>query len=104
MTTIALLLVSLYFWAGELEYGGLGEAWRKAGWINWSLGHLADILHYFLPDFFQNIINYGILKQPWWGAGFFGTVVLYYVLRSRFRRWSDAACEKARYWVMGKAR
>ena len=32
-TNIALLAVSFYFWAGELEYGGFGETWREASKI-----------------------------------------------------------------------
>ena len=69
VTNLALLAVSFYFWASELEYGGFGESWREASSINWFLGHVADVLHYFLPDFFSNFITYSILIQPYWGGG-----------------------------------
>jgi len=35
------------------------------GFINCSLEHIADVLNYFLPDFFEGIITLGVINQPW---------------------------------------
>jgi uncharacterized protein (DUF2235 family) len=103
-TTVALLAVSFSFWIGWLDPCGFENAWRAPDWVVWVLGHVADVLQYFLPDFFNNIITFGILEQPWWGGGLFGLIGLYYWLRCKLRCKSNKACETARGLVLRKAR
>jgi uncharacterized protein (DUF2235 family) len=103
-TTLLLLSLSVFFWAGEVEYGGYGEAWRQASWWNGALGHIADILNYVLPDLFRNIINYGVLKSPWWVVGLSAAIGVYYLLRARWRKQSDTACDTARQYVLQRRR
>ncbi len=98
--SINLLAVSFYFWAGDVVSGGLGATWRDAGPDNWFLGHVSDILKYFLPDFFNNIIDQIILNRPIWGGGLIAVIVVYYALREAFRLWSANACEKARRFIL----
>ena len=90
--------VSFYFWVGDEAKCGVGECSTS-----WLIVQVADILRYFLPDFFSNIITFGVLKQPWWAGGLLVVVIVYYVVRQRFRRMSVQACDRARVLVLERA-
>lgn len=102
LTTIALVATSLVFWVSETQYPNPTDAWRDASWMNWFLAHVTDMLRYVLPDVFNNIVNYGFLAQPAWGAGFVGVAAVYWVLRAQFRKLSDRVLETARVFVLDR--
>lgn len=98
--SLFVVCVAFILWNSEIEYAGLGQAWRDASTQNWALGHVADVLHYFLPDFFNNIVTFGVLKQPAWGLGLLLLLAVSYVLRHWLRKRSDEACDDARKLVL----
>lgn len=101
LTSLVLVGVSFRLWIGDLDFSvELGKPWREASTANWALGHVADVLRYVLPEFFENAVNYAVLREPAWGGGVVATLVVYYGVRTRFKRWSDRICETARIFVL----
>ncbi len=79
---IFLVIVSFIVWIGPIDwkwwlelkkgfttwFGNLINSnwWLDLliGFIYWSLEHIAEILNYFLPDFFEGIITLGVINHP----------------------------------------
>ncbi len=66
---VTLLVASGYFWMNTIEH------WGRSG-LN---GHVADILTYFTPVFFHNIIELGISSNPQYGILFTILIIILYL-------------------------
>jgi hypothetical protein len=72
--TLAVIITALCLWK-----------WAPASADGmWLTKHLADILKYFLPLMFDNLINVVVLKQPW----FFGSAIVLVLFYIKFRNWA----------------
>ncbi|MEN8133948.1 MAG: DUF2235 domain-containing protein [Thermodesulfobacteriota bacterium] len=72
--TLAVIITALCLWKW-------GTASADGTWLT---GHLADILKYFLPVMFDNLINVIVLKQPL----IFVAAIVLVVFYIRFRNWA----------------
>ena len=68
--------------------------------VNGFLGHVSDILGYFLPKIFENAINFGVINYPGLFGGLVIFVILLIVVRGKIRNKMDDAQEEMRKIVL----
>ncbi len=60
-----LILFSLVLWIkSPLMDAKAIETWQNASCLHWLLAHLADIMRYVLPDFFNGFITFVVIQYP----------------------------------------
>lgn len=102
LSVLALVAVSGFlWWKPPLEWGNL-ELWKQASGINGFLGHVADILRYVLPDFFEGAITYAVIQHPWWFGSIFIWSGILYLLRFKLKTNMEGFQEDARIFILNK--
>ncbi len=61
-----------------------------------TCGHVADIMYYVLPKFFDGFTTYFAIGHPYYLLAIVAYFVILRYLRNRWRRKTHAACERAR--------
>jgi hypothetical protein len=89
-STLLLVVVAGYFWNGcpGRDACPPGPSSADTVWV-----HMADVLKYFLPTFFDDFITFIV---PYWLAIVAAYFIVLRVLRNRWRKTTQAACETAR--------
>ncbi len=98
--TLLIVLSAGWFWIyPPLQWGN--RASRDIAWsLAWLMGHIADVLNYILPEFFEGLVTVAVIQQP----QYFGWTVIFaiilLILKNNFRGGSFRACEEARNAVV----
>lgn len=85
-TTIAILGIAGFYWLCP------PENWGNSG----IQKHIADILNYFTPVYFEGLIEVTVVQQPIWLYGFVLFIAIYISVRNYFRRLTEKCSEKMR--------
>jgi hypothetical protein len=89
-STLVVIGLAIFFWINPPEpVQGSG-----------LMGHIADILNYFLPEMFEGLITVAVLQYSWifWTAILF--LVIYVMVRNRARHQTVRVAERLRRLVM----
>jgi hypothetical protein len=89
-STLVVIGLAIFFWINPPEpVQGSG-----------LMGHIADILNYFLPEMFEGLVTVAVLQYPWifWTAIIF--LVIYVLVRNRARHQTVRVAERLRRLVM----
>ncbi len=63
---------------------------------NWLTQHLADIIHYFLPKYFDRFVDFITVEHPLWLVAIVAYFIILRCLRNLWRRKTQDAAESAR--------
>ena len=94
---------ALWFWIyppyPPLQWGNATSG-DSVGWSSWLMGHIADILNYFLPVFFEGLVTVVVLKCPilFWVIVLF--LLVLWCLRVILLDRNVRACEAARSTIL----
>lgn len=92
-SAMLLLVSAVYFWI----YSPLPECVSDQTCVrNWFTGHVADIMYYFLPKFFDGFTTYFAIMHPYYLVAIVAYFAMLRYLRNRWRRYTHNACERAR--------
>ncbi len=98
--TLLIVLSAGWFWIYPPLQWGNRASQDTTGWLDWLMGHIADVLNYILPEFFEGLVTVAVIQQP----GYFGSAVIFAIflwrLKRLFRRRNFKACEEARNVVV----
>ncbi len=91
---LALVGIALWLWISLPKGSPSGTA--PAGWGMGILIHIADVLKYFLPKMFENLINLAVVEQPLYLGGASLIVLGMFILRGWVRKNYREVCEDLR--------
>lgn len=92
-STLLLLVGAAYFW----KFPPLPECVSDRTCVgNWVTGHVADIMFYFLPKFFDGFTTYFAIMHPYYLLAIVAYFGMLRVLRKLWRGKTHVACERAR--------
>jgi uncharacterized protein (DUF2235 family) len=90
---------NISWWLGHIDVRQMEfEQWNSASWTSseWYLKHIADSLHYILPDIFSGTISYGVIENPIWFSGFIIYAAILFICRLFLQHNMERLQEKAR--------
>lgn len=92
-STLLLIVVAGYFWI----YPPLPTCATDQGCADPTVKeHVADILYYFLPKFFDGFVTFFAIMHPYYLAAIALFFIVLRVLRNHWRKTTQVACETAR--------
>ncbi len=97
---IFVALFALWFWIYPPLQWGNAASGDSVGCISWLMGHLADILNYFLPVFFEGLVTVVVLQYPalFWVITLF--LLVLWGLRVTLLDKNVRACEATRSTIL----
>ncbi|MFQ6022182.1 MAG: DUF2235 domain-containing protein [Acidiferrobacterales bacterium] len=94
--TLLVVFSAGWFWINPPSPGGDRASADNAWSLDWWVGHIADILNYISPVYFEGLVTVAVIQHP----NIFGWAVLFLIvlwaLRKVFRHNNVRACEGAR--------
>ncbi len=89
-TVLTIVSFALYFWVTP------PDRWGRSG----LFGHLADILDYITPQFFEGLIEIIVVQRPYLFIGAVILLVFYVLVRRILYRKTVDACETLRHYII----
>lgn len=100
-TTLALIVVAIWLWNHPRVPDFPGDppgGWRVVA------GHVADALHYALPEFLEPFVTYAVIVNPWFGLAIVMALAIFYASRESMIKSEQEACEKVRDLIVQEYR
>ena len=91
---LALLGIALWLWISPPKISVVATG--QSGWGMGILNHVADVLKYFLPKMFENLINLAVVEQPLYLGIATLIVLVMFILRWWARKNYREVCEARR--------
>ena len=83
--TLLVVISAGWFWINSPEQESIGGP-AKAWTIDWMMGHIADVLNYFSPVYFEGLVTVAVIQNP----HYFGSAVTFLLVLWLIRRF----CQK----------
>ena len=99
---VSLALVGIALWLWVWPPLAVKAVTGDPSWWQMGLNHLADVLKYFLPVMFDNLINLTIVQQPLYLATAILVVVVLFMARWWFRRKYHEVCYAMRPIILSE--